>query len=375
MSEINVITNPEDLPRRSSKNEVKENFRPEIKKGLKVDFCTEGRFSTPKELHFNGYSVEDITTLTTSTQDDLLENLLGIVEKLCVEGKEAFNAGDLTPEEFIEILINLKIRNSTSKHNHSWLCECQYSLPEDEQEFSYSEIDLKKVEFADISIADKELKEVYKKFFEEENNFKNYLKLKYPDKEESELKDITVESELNHIFIKEPVTINVEGNSYSFRFPRMKDLIQGTKKAQYKHKDEIKKIQKRKINPDKNIREQKEDKRKALDLIKKKIAKDSLIFSKALSMVAKNGHPITDTEKYEEWRGFSSVFANELGAYFNAPFGLTSEYDLWCNQCDKTIRRSLRHDPTLIWQLLPVSDSGSNGDDGKHTKPFIHISF
>jgi hypothetical protein len=375
MSELDVITNPEDLPKRRPVMDTSEEIRPEVKEGHRIDYCTEGRFTTPKALHFKGYSVDDIATLTTSSQDELLENLLGILNRLNVEGKEIFNSGEFTPEEFIETLINLKVKYIGSTHKHSWLCECQYNLPEEEQELSQTEIDLKKVEFIDIKVADEDLKSIYKKFFEEDDNFINFLKQKYPDKKEEELKKINIEEELSQIYMKEPVKINVDNNEYSFRFPRMKDLIQGTKKAQNKYKDKIKKAQKKKINPDKNIKEQKEAKKGALDVIRKKIAKDALIYSRALSMVAKNGQPLSDDEKFNEWKEFNSTIANELSMYFNPPFGLQAEYDMWCSHCDHIKRRSLRNEPTLIWELLPIDDSSDRGDMGKSARPFVHISF
>lgn len=368
------VLNEKDIPRRKPNKKLEGDIEivPEERTGHKIDFCTGGRFSAPKELYFKGYSVEDITTLTTSSQEEILETTLAILNKL--HGDPQYNSADFLPDEFLETLLNLKVRYNTSKHTHTWLCDCQYSLTEDEQEFSSSEIDLKKIEFIDIKEADNDLKEVYKNYFKNEEDFKSYLKQRYPEKSEDELKEITTEDELENIYIKEPVKIDFKGNSYSFRFPRMKDMILGTKKAQSKYKPEIKKIQKKKIDANKNIREQKDAKKGAIELIKRKIAKDALIYSKALSMIAKNNEPLKEEEKFEEWKEFDPKLANELDSYFNPPFGLQGEFDLWCPHCESTKRRLLRNEPTLIWELLPLDDSSSRGKSGESKRPFIHIS-
>jgi hypothetical protein len=372
------IINPEDLPKRrvpvdsNSKENGVESVPIDERFNFKLEYCTLGRFSAPKEVNWRDYSFEHVTTLTTSNQDEILNTLLTILNKM--HNHPTFDINECTPDELIETLVNLKFKYRGGLHEHRWLCECQYGIDEDNQQVNTSEIDLSKVNFDSIEEADKNLRKIFKSYFEESNdNFEQYLTHKYPNKKEDELKKINIEQALNDIFVKEPFKIIHNNHTYTFRFPRMKDLVMGEKEARAKYKREISKVQNKKIDPNKDIRSQKEAKKGALEVIKRKIGKDALIYSRAFCMTTKNDQPISNEEKYNDWKEFPPSVANEVTNFINAPFGLNAEYDLFCPHCEKTFRRSLRQEPTLVWELLPLDDTSGKSESGQSKRPFVHL--
>ncbi len=366
MNKENLLLSPEERKRRQEerlKNKEVETMKekvsqveplPEIessddekyknKGGLvKVQFESEGRFSLPVELYFSDYTVKDINDLTLCREEDLLETLIVIVQRCCIE-EEKINESLI--EEFLEILIGMKIQYNTKYHKHRWLCECQAKLDEDDREFSEDEIDLTEIKYKSLSEAEDELRNYYRDIFKKLNDkeFQSYLVSKYG----SDTK-YTVEQELEKIIIKEPYTVNDEkGNIYRFRFTRIKDLIKGYNLACQEYDPQLTRARHRV--------EDKEGRDKKIKDLNAEKAKQAVLNAKALSLVEFNGERISDKKKIELFSSMKRQIALNLSKFLNMiNFGVYDKRELTCNFCGKKLRGWLQQ---LLnpFELIPISD-------------------
>ena len=68
---------------------------------IPVHLHTQGKFSTPKLLHFKDYNTPQLNDLSIMTEDNALENIIRVLGENCYED---FDIGQCTQEELVEIL-------------------------------------------------------------------------------------------------------------------------------------------------------------------------------------------------------------------------------------------------------------------------------
>jgi len=359
MSEESILINPEEL-KKKRKSRESEQEEPEVYRmkgnSVEINFDSEGRFSLPKTMLFEDYSVADIQEFAVVDIDDILETLVVILDRLKNQDCE-ISIVKAVPHEFLEILFGMKAKFDTPVYKHHWMCECQHGKPEDEQQVSEVSINLGDFKFKSISEVDekfrRQFKEVFKKVSPEE--FKRYLKNKYKNNEVNiDLWDIN--QELESIKVKEPINYEnlKDGRIYSFNLMRIENIIKAQRIVKDKYKPLIKSIHDRKNNG-KPLHIFKAEKEEELKKVNRKKAKDIITYTEAMTLFAIDGKELKDND--ERIREYSKLKRDD---YFDLEnflkdidFGLQYDAKLSCPLCGKTERRLLQQNIDPI-ELLPV---------------------
>lgn len=374
MSDENTLINPEDLkrePRTEKEIDSKEKVKFRTKGNLvEVNFESDGRFSLPDTIFFEDYNVSDIQELAVSDLDNILETLVVILNRLKNKDCEA-SIGKSTPNEFLEILLGMKVKFDSPEYKHIWMCKCQSSLHEDEQKVNEDIISLGSIKFRSIQEIDEKFKKQFKEIFDKmtDDQFKKYLKDKYRNSDMNiELLDRIQET--NSIKIKEPIVYQSvkDGKKYKFNFMRVEDVIEAQQMVNVKYRPLLKSIQNRKNNniPIDVFKAEKEEELTKIDRSK---AKDIMTYSEGLTLIGTDDNEIKN--KDEKINAYSKLKRSD---YFDLEnflkdinYGIYSDIKLRCPHCGESEGRLLQQDINPI-ELLPIDtntkDRSIKGDNG-----------
>ena len=312
-----------------------------------VEYETMGRFDIDPVLHFRDFTVSDINDITLSRNEDLLKNLVSILNKCKNEDSEC-DVGDMVLEEFLETLIGVKMEFNSVKHDHPWLCECQQMLEPDAQTINTTSIDLSTLNYRSIEEADAELREFYKPLFDEltDEQFKDFLAIKYKDQSDIDIDSITKEDELKNLKLTEPIGFkDEEGNIYSFRLTRVKDLLDAQKMVQYKYSGKIKAIKNRTAPQNAVMLDFKAKKDDELEEAQYQQAKDLILYAKAFTLMKYNGKDLSKEEAVGTYKKMPRSILYKVTNFFDtSKFGVIDERELACPLCGESSRRLLRQE-------------------------------
>ena len=100
------------------------------------------------------------------------------------------------------------------------------------------------------------------------------------------------------------------------------------------------------------------------------MARTIILYSKAFTLLTKNGKELNDEQKIEAWRGMSRESMFRVTDYFNfLEFGLNDERELKCNLCGTVTRGNLRQEFDIV-ELLPLQSGAS---DTSRKRPRLDI--
>lgn len=368
-----MLLNPVEVQERRRKKVEKENIQQPIdlalpsetnkfyKRGgrVAINYESMGRFSIPATLYFKDYTIEDVTDLTLSRQEDILETVISILNK-CKNEDADCKVEDMTVEEFLETLVGMKIQFNTSKHIHRWMCKCQIGIEDNEKSPSEAEVDLTSLQYTSIEEADKTLQEHFRILFNAMNDeeWKEYLFSKYKENPLEDIDSYTKEEEIQKIKLTEPIIYPHEGKKYAFRLSRIGDVVIGAKVAQKQYASRIKAIQSRK-ETNVSLVESKAKKEKEIEDLRIEQMKKATLYARALSLISIDGKSLPETERIEYYKKLPRQglidFINLLN---NAVFGVNDERILTCNLCGSTEGRVLRQEFNPI-ELLPLDSDTS----------------
>lgn len=350
---IPSIENTED------KEEPKYSFDPAVNSGgtVKVTFESGGRFGNPKYLLMKDMHGLHLENIITAKEDRLLETLVACLNECVIEPK-GFDVGDLTNDEFFELMLGMKLAFDSIELKHRWAHKCQDNVPEKERKLSESSIDLREVKTMSIEETDDELKSFAKARFDEysEDQFKSYLISKY-----GKLITSTPEEEVKNIQVREPIIIpSIEG-SYEYNFMRIKYLIEAHRLAakEFDHKIRVETNKSYTGMSPEQMQAVREEK---IEEINREKARKFLSYSQAFCLVAKNTpegkitYNTIDEKVTARNTVPRSVSLNYMKAVQTIKYGIQHECDLLCDLCDKSERRELQRIITPF-ELIPVSDS------------------
>lgn len=335
-----------------------------------VDFETEGRFSLPKQMNFYDFKGKDVSDMTLCKENERLETLVTLLNKNKHEKYKDVDLQEATPEELLEILVNIKAKYQGNYFPFYWLCDCQNDVPEKDRVANTDNIELSTLKFASISDADKKLREFYKDMFENPENFSTYLKMKYKTND-IDVSKYKIEDELEKIQIKEPFIVADGKNVYEFEFPRIKHMIIANELVEKKYYNVVKNIQTRKEHsvPLAELQRKKENE---LEKVEREKSKDFIAYVKALSLLTKNGEPLSNEQKVKELEEMSSsVFVDLTYSLDQIKFGLDDERELSCPLCGKKSKRVLRREIDIQY-FLPTNIATTR-ESRKSTKLNIFI--
>lgn len=339
----------------------------------KINYESAGRFSIPEYLLFSDYTVKHISDITLSREDDIIENLLVVLNELAEHPSTPnVDVGDMTVEEFLETLVGMKMFFNTAKHKHVWMCSCQNDVPEGQQKLSEMEIDLKSLQYKSIEESEREMRanylELFKTFTDEE--WKQYIVNRY-----EEPLQITREEEVAKIFISEPIIVNADnGNFYSFRLPRIRDVVIGYKLACKKFDGKIRLIKSRQEHgvPLAELQAKKEEEIKIVQHEKMKAA---IMYAQSMTLLSENETLLSDDEKVEKYGALSRQVLMDLTQFTEAiQFGIYHEMDVTCNHCGKTERGWLQSKLNPI-ELLPIDDTRPNTERKLGRSTAVNVYF
>lgn len=397
MHEEALLVNPDEKP-----PVVKEPVRevtPETKYVMRgdrcqIDFETRGRFlrnekfpvikGIPGTAYLADYRVKEVSDIGASNEEDLLENIIAILDRLNQDG---WTLGDGLLEDLLEVLVGMKVRFNTKaarKHKHRWLCECQSDIPDQHRKMSEMEIDLtdnKLMNYISIYEIDERLQEREAGRIKEldEESFQTYVRRKYG------ARAMTRDEVIADIKLREPIGLwDDQGILYRFRFTRVSDMVIGLKAAADKFNWKIRQVQQRYTSPvglDPDTQAKLEYQyNKELDKVRRAKQKYSLLAIKAQSLisVSKDGEDIdfaNDSldEKITNWEEVPKSVLEQLSTFLSRyGFGIQGEVEVRCNLegCGRTDRRSLQRVLSPI-ELLPFDDADrtvSGRALGQHTE-------
>jgi hypothetical protein len=215
-------------------------------------------------------------------------------------------------------------------------------------------------------------REQFISFTDEE--FADYLTRKYEDEYSGNVTDYDREKEVNAIRIKEPISQNIDGHIYKFRFTRIKDLLRAKQLAEKQFSGKIKMIQNKKVHGV-GMEALKEQKEKELEKIQKEKAKEVLIATRALSLISYDGRDLEkDEEKIALYRKIPRESLFEFIEFMEKlQFGIQDEREFTCPLCEKVSKRSLQRkfDPL---EFIPVESTSTNKSSVvKRTNIFVGI--
>lgn len=369
MSE-DLILKPEEVARRRSENKIIKAEEERAERiintaGLvKIDYESQGRFATPETLYFDDFTGKHINDIELSTQDNLLETIITILNEI-KKGEESFDVKNMTAEDLMETLIAIKQQFEGDNHTHYWICDCQMDKSDKDRIINEHQMRLSELQFKSMTDVDKDMKQYMSELFNlmTDEQFKSYLLTKYKTNPLDDIDLHTREMELNNIVVKEPFNIISDNDIYTIRYPRIEDIIKAKKYAEKIYAPKIKNIQNRK-EANVPLHELKAKKELEINQLKEEQGKMLVLYAKAMMLQTKNGLVLSDADKYNEFqnnikrktmRGIENLF--EI-----IQFGLSTELELVCPICGETEKRLLREviDPR---QLLPLNYKQQNDGD------------
>jgi hypothetical protein len=384
-SEESLLINPEELRRKRTQRivddieqdkksieGVKDKLGKIYNKGgqVAVNYETCGRFTMPPILYFKDFTISHVNDLTLSRQEDLLENLVVVLQQIKNEDATV-NVEDMLIEEFLETLIGVKMEFNTPIHIHPWICECQNNIQAELQKVNESEIDLRTLKYKSILEVDEEMKAYFKSLYDEmaDQEFIDYLRKKYDnDPNMSYVKNAeTIDKEVKQIKIKEPITVTDElGNAYSFRFLRVKDLLNAQKLSENKYASKIHALKNKKYSNE-SLVSSKMQKEKEIDNVKYQQEKDIILFARAFSLIKYNGKELTAEESINIYKKAPRSILMQITEFMDKlQFGIFDERELTCPECGEVRKRLLRQDINP-YELLPL-DVDTKREQRKHSK-------
>jgi len=336
---------------------------------VKIDLESNGRFGNPKTIVLKDYTARHINDLVTTKEDDLLETLMSILNE-CIVSPENFDIGNLTNEEFYEVILGMKVAFDTPILKHKWIHEedsCQGKKQDDEKQVSESILDLRNITSLPIEESDEKIKIFYKEKFDSmtEQDFEEYIIIKY-----GEEKSITKEEELNNIKIQEPFLIKGYETDYEFKIIRMKDLLMAYKMASKEINHKIRVVQNKTIRRGDDEDRIKSEKESDVEKLKREKARKVLEYAQAMSLsyIRRNGKRIqlkTIEEKINEYNTMPrNVLLNYLQAIDTIKYGVDCEIHLNCNLCDGIERGYLQRliSPFLLLPLYQTERNNTTRD-------------
>jgi hypothetical protein len=358
---INEI-DPQDENKEDIVQEIKTEALTDSKKYISragtidIHYETNNRFSIPSSLYFRDYTIEDVNNLTLSRQEDLLENLLVILNNAVNEDANC-KIEDMLMEEFLETLVGIKMQFNIHLHQHPWVCDCQNGVTGKDQVVNQTEIDLKTIKYKSIEEADEYIRSMYKPTFEvmSKEDFKKYLVLKYGNDPMVDVDNWTIEQELEKIQVKEPIIIDgKDGKSYTFRFMRVKDVIEAQKKASQKYAGKIKQVNSKQPLHGMGLADQKALKEKEIEELQYQQAKDTILYARAFTLEAVDGRKLKEEEKFNIYKNIPrSVLFDFINFMDEIKFGIQDERDFTCPLCGTVKQRSLQLSINP-YELLPL---------------------
>ena len=384
MSESPILR-PEEVARRRSETtakKIEEQKQQEIKQELqntaglvKINYESMGRFGTPEILYFDDFVGRHVNDIELSTQDNLLENLITILNEL-KKNEESFDVKDMTSEDLLETLIAIKQQFEGDAHIHYWICDCQMEKSDKDRIINEYQLRLSELQFKSMLDVDKDMKEYMSEVFASmsDEQFKQYLIQKYKKNPLDDIDLHTREKEVESIIVKEPFNILSGQDVYSIRYPRVDDIIKAKKYTEKIYNPKIKTIQNRR-EANVPLHELKAKKDLEIETLKEEQAKTLVLFAKAMMLQTKNDIPLSDNDKMEEFKNMKRQTTRNIENLFDIlKFGLSTELELICPICGQTEKRLLRDaiDPR---QLLPLNYKQSDTGDASKRNSGVDTGF
>lgn len=343
-------------------------------KTVEIHLETEGRFSTPAIIYAGDYDVEGLNSIAAANEDNFIETLSAVINKQLLNG---VRTEEMLHEEFLETLYSLKQKYSgLPTHKHYWVHRCPDREFGEEPKLSEEEIPLigdKSIRTRSISDGEAALRKIVEGAFKlmSKEEYSLYLQNKY-DSPTNHSK----EEELQKVVIHEPFTIRDGNDRYKFRFARIKDTIKAQREATARFSPKIRAVKAKQLHGMSGA-EQKNLKDDEIKKITQEKMKFVAIYSKAQTLISKNGQTLNDQQKYEIYRKFSREAVLELTKYLEViAFGLYDKRTLTCSLCGGTEVRSLHRDFHPI-EFIPVEDRNTKLDSssklGVHSKVNIYF--
>jgi hypothetical protein len=338
---------------------------------VKINYESMGRFSIPKTLYFKGYSVNDISDLAVSKEEDILETMVAILNNLCTD--KTVKVENMLMEEFYETLIALKATFNSRIHKHRWMHKCQDKEPQEDRKFSSSDVDLATLNYDSILKAEEKLKEYYGKKFSlmKPEEWSNYVLSKYKGASTP-----TKDEEADGVKIKEPITLVVNGDELEFQFPRIGDVVRGLKLAFRDFNGKVSRLKAKQQPHGMTLEEWKEYKDEELEKYEKEKQKTAILASRAMSLVKKNGEDLEYLDRLAIFKSLPVNVMESLTNFFDSVrFGVQDERELPCDLCGSMEKRSLHRELSPI-ELLPIESSDpvkTGRDTGIVTTTIIYM--
>lgn len=362
----------EEVQQRRERKRV-PNKEEEISGKVRVDYESMGRFSIPQTLFFMDYSPADVNSIVMSSQEEMAATLVPIINGMvCDENSENFNSEDMTIEEFLETLIAVKGKFNTIKHNHPYICECQYDKPEADQKLQTTEVNLAKLKYKSIEQVEEELKQ----FFQEDINLlteEEWISYRdnWANKNNLDPNSLTKENILENFKITEPFTIKPEDHEITFRLSRMKDLLKAQKILDKEYTPKIKRIQNR-VEHGVPGEELSAKKQKEIEELQKEKSKKLISYTKAFSIIALDGKTLTDNEKLEIIED-RNIFPRRITADIDSfldqlKHGVFDTIEFSCPLCGKLNKEELQYNISIT-ELLPL-----NSKDERDNRHFTRLN-
>jgi hypothetical protein len=342
---------------------------------VKINYESMGRFGTPETLYFDDFVGRHVNDIELSTQDNLLENLVTILNEL-KKNEESFDIKDMTSEDLLETLIAIKQQFEGDAHIHYWICDCQMEKSDKDRIINEYQLRLSELQFKSMLDVDKEMKEYMTEVFASmsDEQFKQYLIQKYKKNPLDDIDLHTREKEVESIIVKEPFNILSGQDVYSIRYPRVDDIIKAKKYTEKIYNPKIKTIQNRR-EANVPLHELKAKKDLEIETLKEEQAKTLVLFAKAMMLQTKNDIPLSDNDKMEEFKNMKRQTTRNIENLFDIlKFGLSTELELICPICGQSEKRLLRDsiDPR---QLLPLNYKQSDTGDASKRNVGVNTGF
>jgi succinate dehydrogenase flavin-adding protein (antitoxin of CptAB toxin-antitoxin module) len=354
MEEEFVPLSPDEVKkRREKKNEsisqtVNDKF---YNRGgtVAINYETLGRFDIPSTLYFRDFTIAEENDLLLVRKEELLETTIAILNKMKNQDATCL-VENMLMSEFFETLIGIKKQFDTINHTHLWICNCQENV--DDPKVNESIINLNNLQYKSIIEADEILKNYYKNKFDNlsDEEFKNYLYIRYKDNPSLELNEITKEQEITKIKLKEPFQLKFNNQLYSFRFSRIGDLVKARKIAYKQYIENIKDAQNKK-------------KFEEVEKLKSEEMKYTMLISQALSLLKIDNKELTDEEKITIFASLPKSNRKKIEEFKNQfNFGVYHEQEFTCPLCGKVDKRWIQRDISYD-DLLPTNSFTSRDDN------------
>jgi len=364
MSEETAILTPEEVKVRREKKAIEIEEKKATKEKyfnrggrVAINYETMGRFNIPPVLYFKDFSVEDENNLLLTRQEDVLETLVAILNTLKNSDADC-KVEDMLTEELFETLIGIEKQFDTTQHIHSWVCDCQNEIDEQDRKINETEIDLNTLQYKSIDDSDEILKNFYKEKFASmsDEEWKIYLFTRYKDNPIMNINEYTRSEEVIKIKIKEPFQLKIDGQMYMFRFTRVGDMIKAKKMASEKFSQKIKIVQNRK-DPNIPLIGLRDQKKEEIDKLKYEEIKYMFLAMRALSLLTVNGKELTDEEKVNMYAAIPRNVQAEIRNFIDQfKIGVQHEQEFTCPLCGRSDKRLLQREIDF-YELLPTAIS------------------